>query len=312
MTIVGHHHISMYTKDAVKNKAFYTEVLGLRLVEKTVNQDNTKMYHLFYGDNAGHPGTLLTFFEIENVGKYRPGTDSIHRLTLLVPSEAALDYFKQRLDQNNVEWTSLTYVGQSAVLLKDPDELEIILIVNDHYQTPEQWSANDETDIPKDVQILGMGPVELRSRKPEALTEFLEYILGYHQRNDIEVDDNTTIMTLDEQGLYTDFVIVNQQGHRVRPGQGYVHHVAVNLPTDTDLNDIYEKIARQPNPNSGIIDRYFFKSLYYRHNQILFEFATAEPGFTVDTPVDKLSQQLNLPDFLEDKRDEIESQLREI
>ena len=99
MNIVGHHHISMYTKDAQINKDFYTQILGLRLVEKSVNQDNPTMYHLFFGDEIASVGTLLSFFEIPNVGKNRPGTNSIHRLSLLVPNEAALSYFKSRLTE---------------------------------------------------------------------------------------------------------------------------------------------------------------------------------------------------------------------
>ena len=102
MNIVGHHHISMYTKNAQKNKDFYTQILGLRLVEKSVNQDNPKMYHLFFGDEIGSAGTLLSFFEIPLLGKNRPGTDSIYRLSLLIPDESALNFFKERLSQFNI------------------------------------------------------------------------------------------------------------------------------------------------------------------------------------------------------------------
>lgn len=309
MNIIGHHHISMYTKDAKENKQFYTEVLGLRLVEKSVNQDDTTMYHLFYGDKTGSPGTLLTFFELPMAGAKREGTDAIYRLSLLVPNEDALAYFEKRLDQNNTATERTTYLGQQALIFKDPDELEIILIANNDFELPHTWQKNSYSDIPMEYQILGMGPVELRVRDKASTVSFLQDILGYEQRSDMTED---TVLTKAENGLYSDFVVIEEPGQRVRPGRGYIHHIAVNIPDDEELDRIYEKIQQQPNNNSGIIDRYFFKSLYYRQNSILYEFATAQPGFTVDTPEEELGQHLNLPDFLEDQREEIENKLHEI
>ncbi|RIP36998.1 ring-cleaving dioxygenase [Staphylococcus gallinarum] len=311
MHVTGHHHISMYTKNAQINKDFYTQVLGLRLVEKSVNQDNPTMYHLFFGDELGAPGTLLSFFEIPNIGQNRSGTDSIYRLSLLVPNETALDYYKSRLSSNDVQWDSLTYLSQPAINFKDPDGLNLLLLVNDDYTIPSIWRTNPYTDVPENQQILGMGPVELRVRDSKPTIEFLEHDLNYQQR-EIGNDDNVTVMTLDSEGLYTDFVVIEQQGERARPGQGYVHHIAVTTPEDDDLNAVLATINRHSKPNSGIIDRYFFKSLYYRQNRILFEFATEEPGFTVDTKPEDLGKHLNLPDFMEEQRSEIEANLHEL
>lgn len=259
MNIVGHHHISMYTKDAQINKDFYTQILGLRLVEKSVNQDNPTMYHLFFGDEIGSVGTLLSFFEIPNVGKNRPGTNSIHRLSLLVPNEAALSYFKSRLTDANITTTDMTYLNQPALLFKDVDNLEIVLLVNDDYKIPTTWRKNPYTDVPVQHQILGMGPVELRVRKAQPTIDFLKNELNYALRQDTD----ETVMTLDQEGLYTDFVVIEQQGERARPGQGYVHHIAVNTPKDSNLEAVLNTINHNPGNNSGIIDRYFFKSLYY-------------------------------------------------
>ena len=308
MNIVGHHHISMYTKDAQINKDFYTQILGLRLVEKSVNQDNPTMYHLFFGDEIGSVGTLLSFFEIPNVGKNRPGTNSIHRLSLLVPNEAALSYFKSRLTDANITTTDMTYLNQPALLFKDVDNLEIVLLVNDDYKIPTTWRKNPYTDVPVQHQILGMGPVELRVRKAQPIIDFLKNELNYALRQDTD----ETVMTLDQEGLYTDFVVIEQQGERARPGQGYVHHIAVNTPKDSNLEAVLNTINHNPGNNSGIIDRYFFKSLYYRHNSIMYEFATASPGFTVDTDIENLGKQLNLPDFMENQRTEIESKLHDL
>ncbi|MDW5470482.1 VOC family protein [Staphylococcus equorum] len=308
MNIVGHHHISMYTKDAQINKDFYTQILGLRLVEKSVNQDNPTMYHLFFGDEIGSVGTLLSFFEIPNVGKNRPGTNSIHRLSLLVPNEAALSYFKSRLTEANITTTDMTYLNQPALLFKDVDNLEIVLLVNDDYKIPTTWRKNPYTNVPVQHQILGMGPVEVRVREAQPTIDFLKNELNYAPRQDTD----ETIMTLDQEGLYTDFVVIEQQGERARPGQGYVHHIAVNTPKDSNLEAVLNTISHNPGNNSGIIDRYFFKSLYYRHNSIMYEFATASPGFTVDTDIENLGKQLNLPDFMENQRIEIESKLHDL
>ncbi|WP_039069644.1 VOC family protein [Staphylococcus shinii] len=308
MNIIGHHHISMYTKDAQINKEFYTQILGLRLVEKSVNQDNPTMYHLFFGDEIGSAGTLLSFFEIPNLGKNRPGTNSIHRICLLIPDVSSLIYFQSRLEDNNVATTNMTYLNQQALLFKDPDDLEVILIVNNQYNIPKTWRKNPCSDIPTKHQILGMGPVELRLRDTQKTINFLQQELRYTLRKDTE----ETVMTLDESGLYSDFVIFEQQGERARPGQGYVHHIAVNTPRDSNLEAILSTINQNPGNNSGIIDRYFFKSLYYRHNSIMYEFATESPGFTVDTAIENLGEQLNLPDFMEEQRTQIESQLHDL
>ncbi|MBO3065144.1 VOC family protein [Staphylococcus shinii] len=308
MNIIGHHHISMYTKDAQINKEFYTQILGLRLVEKSVNQDNPTMYHLFFGDEIGSAGTLLSFFEIPNLGKNRPGTNSIHRICLLIPDVSSLIYFQSRLEDNNVATTNMTYLNQQALLFKDPDDLEVILIVNNQYNIPKTWRKNPYSDIPTKHQILGMGPVELRLRDTQKTINFLQQELRYTLRKDTE----ETVMTLDESGLYSDFVIFEQQGERARPGQGYVHHIAVNTPRDSNLEAILSTINQNPGNNSGIIDRYFFKSLYYRHNSIMYEFATESPGFTVDTAIENLGEQLNLPDFMEEQRTQIESQLHDL
>ena len=308
MNIIGHPHISMYTKGAQINKNFYTQTLGLRLVEKSVNQDNPTMYHLFYGDEIGTPGTLLSFFEIPNLGKNRPGTNSIHRVSLLVPDESALTYFERRLNEQHITTTQMTYLNHHALLFKDMDGLEILLLANNHRNTPNAWRKNPYTDIPEAYQILGMGPVELRLRDIQPTLHFLKNDLRYSLRENVD----ETVLTLDSDGLYTDFVLVEEQGSRARPGQGYVHHIAVNTPNDSDLYAVLDTINHNPGNHSGIIDRYFFKSLYYRHNSIMFEFATAAPGFTVDTAIKDLDKKLNLPDFMENQRTEIEEKLHDL
>lgn len=251
---------------------------------------------------------MLSFFEIPNLGKNRPGTNSIHRLSLLVPNESALAYFKSRLENANISTTEMVYLNQPALLFKDIDDLEIVLISNNSYKIPNKWRSNPYSDVPEHHQILGMGPVELRVREAQPTLNFLKNELNYSLRQDTD----ETVMTLDQAGLYTDFLVVEQPGKRARPGQGYVHHIAVNTPNDSDLTAILNIVNNNPGNNSGIIDRYFFKSLYYRHNSIMFEFATEDPGFTVDTDIRNLGKALNLPDFLENQREEIEANLHDL
>ena len=225
-----------------------------------------------------------------------------------MPNQAALHYFEKRLDNNGIKSERLYYLGQEGVVFKDEDDLEIILLVNDSFEVPHQWQHNAYSEIPQAYQILGIGPVELRVRNAARTVEFLENVLGYRKRDNKSFD----VLTLAPQGLYSDFVVIEQQGQRERPGRGYIHHIAVNTPQMSDLDGIYKKLQQQPQSNSGIIDRYFFKSLYYRHNSIMYEFATEAPGFTIDIPVEQLGSQLNLPDFLEAEREQIESKLHEI
>lgn len=308
MNITGHHHISIYTKNAKQNKAFYTSVLGLRLVAKTVNQENPEMYHLFYGDDTGTAGTLLTFFEIPNIGRNQPGTDSVASISLLVPDDDALAFFKDRLEDDGIVVKHETYLNQKAVMFKDPDGVCIRLISNNDYTVPDVWRRTSNYGIPEAYQILGLGPVELKVTDRTSTLNFLKHSLNYHIRE----DTGMVILTRDESGLYSDIIVSETPGIKAKPGRGYVHHIALNTPTEADLTDIFERIAQKQGKNTGIIDRSFFKSLYYRQNHIMYEFATEGPGFTVDSSSKRPGEQLILPDFLEYRRQEIEADLEHL
>ncbi|MCI2803318.1 VOC family protein [Staphylococcus pettenkoferi] len=305
--LTGHHHISMYTKDARANKQFYTDVLGLKLVEKTVNQDNPRMYHLFYGDESGQPGTLLTFFEIPMAGAMRKSTNYISRLCLLVPDEQSLDYHQARLASYDITTQRDTYLGLPALYFEDRDGLSLVLVANSTHNYPHAWQPYSESTVPREYQIMGMGPVEFTLQKLEPTQQFLESRLGYKLKS-----QHPLVYTLDSEGMYSDIVLIQKDGAMTKPGRGYVHHIALATPDDHSLAEIYHTIDQLPHKNSGIIDRYFFKSLYYRQNAILFEFATTDPGFTVDTAVEDLGKHLNLPDFLEQDRSEIEINLKDL
>lgn len=305
MNITGHHHISIYTKNKTENKAFYTDLLGLSLVEETVNQDDPSMYHVFYGDDAGSPGTMLTFFEIQNIGRHHPGTDSVYSVSFLVPDDAALMFFKERLLNAGIFVQSLKYLNQNAVQFKDPDELNVLLISNGDFKLP-LTPRHATSDIPKDYQITMLGPIMIKVNDMTPTVNFLRETLNYKKREDVD----EVIMAQDDTGLYTDIMIIEEKGEKEKPGRGYVHHIALSTPDDNTLDEILN-VIEEHGESSGIIDRYFFKSLYYRENHIMYEFATEVPGFTMDTPVHERGKKLMLPDFLEKRREEIERNLND-
>lgn len=307
MLIQGHHHISLYAKDAEENIKFYTDVLGLRLVGISVNQDNTRMFHIYYGDQAGHPGTIITFFEISDLNPQRKGTNSIYRFSLLVPSLAALNFFKDRLTQHDVAFEDATYLDQVAIHFEDNNGAPIALIVNDDYETPSDWAAHTYTDIPAEYQILGMGPIELRVRDTASTLTFLTDVLDFKLR-----DGYDHIVSVNPNGLYSDIVIVQEQDPLVKVGYGYTHHIALSVQDTDDLEEIIRRIDSLPGRHTPIIDRGFFHSLYYRQNRIMYEFATRGPGFLINTTIDKLGQELILPDHLESQREDIENHLKPI
>ena len=272
--IQGHHHISMYTKDKEENKRFYTEILGLKLVKETVNQDDESMVHVFYGDNNGTVGTLLTFFELPNAGQMRKGTDMIARIGLLVEGEESLDYFEQRLRQEGIAVSRGTYLGQSARFFDDPEHLSYVMMDNAQRKIPDDWKHPVENDIPAQHQILGLGPIEVHVQDAKTTVDYLRDELGYTAYDEKE----GTAMSLDSDGRYTDIVVVEKGGPVVRPGRGYVHHHAVSVSDHSALERVTALHDTLKVQHSGIIDRKWFESLYYRQNGIMYEFATAQVG----------------------------------
>lgn len=187
-TIPGHHHISMVTKNANENNRFYREVLGLRRVKMTVNQDDPSMYHLFYGDKTGSPGTELTFFEIPMVGHTHRGTNAITRIGLLVPSEESLHYWEERFDKNNVLHSGITtYANRIAMKFEDPEGLQMALLVADGEKI-DHWETWEKSDVPAKHQIQGMGSVEITVRRLDKLASTLTDMLDYTEvsRNERE------------------------------------------------------------------------------------------------------------------------------
>ncbi|WOA65342.1 ring-cleaving dioxygenase [Bacillus mycoides] len=307
-TIPGHHHISMVTKNAKTNNNFYRDVLGLRRVKKTVNQDNPFMYHLFYGDLTGSAGTELSFFEMPNVGRTIRGTNAITQIGLLVPSIESLTFWKRRFESLQVAHGEITtYAGRDALHFEDPDGLRLVLLNNKDEEVPEYWTAWDESSVEQNHRILGMGTVEMTVRSLNELSKTLTGLFSYKE-----------ISRSDDEGIYQsiagqsfgEILVKQQDGESERPGKGSIHHLAIRVKNDEELSYWNEAVKDKGFQSTGIIDRFYFKSLYFREsNGILFEIATDGPGFTVDSAVEELGKELDLPPFLEERRKEIEEKL---
>ncbi|MDQ0116247.1 VOC family protein [Paenibacillus harenae] len=318
--IIGQHHVSMFTKDASTNVAFYTKVMGLRFVKKTVNQDNVSMYHLFYGDKVGSPGTGVTFFELPNAGHARKGTDSISSISLTVPSDEALDFWKARLEGNQAVVSRIIREdGRASLTFGDPDDLTVHLVSVQGAKPYPPSVAWVPVDIPAQYAILGLGPAVLTVRESAKTIDVLERILGYKKtRSAKALGDGTHEVSIFETGMggLSTEIHVKESAleDKARPGRGSIHHVAVRIGNKEELEGWASRIAAEGFKNTGIIDRHFFTSFYFWDpNGIVFELATDDgPGYEVDDATDVLLEPLSLPPFLEERRSEIESKLHPI
>lgn len=309
-TISGHHHISMITKDAKQNNYFYKNVLGLRRVKVTVNQDDPSMYHLFYGDLTGSPGTELTFFEMPLAGRTYRGTNAITRIGLLVSSVESLTFWKKRFEQFEVKHEDITtYANRPALHFEDQDGLRMVLLVANSEKLS-HYKAWERSPVPIEHQIQGMGPVEITVRRSEKLISTLTEIFGYSvvARTEEEVIVQSIIGE-----TFGEIVVKPLEGPTEKPGRGSIHHLAIRANDEREL-EYWDKLVRKRGfHSSGIIDRFYFKSLYFREsNCIVFEIATDGPGFMIDGDIETLGEQLDLPPFLEEQRSKIEAKLTPI
>ena len=304
MNLHGIHHVTAITARARENHDFYTRVLGLRLVKKTVNQDDVSAYHLFYADGAGTPGTDLTFFDWPAAPERR-GTCSAARTGLRLGSVSSLEWWRDRLGSN----TSIVERDGKPVLdFEDPEGQRLSLVV-DEEPAAATWSRSP---VPAVHQIRGLGPLLLSVPKFEPTDRILRDLLGMpHVRSyAAEGRDVHVYQTGPEPGCSREIHLLAKPDLPVaRQGAGGVHHFALRT-TNADYEAWAERLAASGRPNSGPVDRFWFRSLYFREpGGILIEIATDEPGFATDEPLDKLGETLSLPPFLEPRRREIEAGL---
>jgi glyoxalase family protein len=305
MKLHGIHHVTAITADAAQNHDFYTRVLGMRLVKKTVNQDDVSAYHLFYADGAGTPGTDLTFFDWP-VASEKRGTNIIARTGLRVDSPETLEWWHQRLRAT----TPISERDGSQVLdFEDPEGQRLSLVVDNEPATA-IW---ERSSVPPEHQIRGLGPVVLSVRKLASTDSILRELLGFDLvRSYTWAGRETNIYRCGgKDGAAREIhVVAEPEVPAARQGAGGVHHLALRTK-QSDYELWARRLAESGVPNSGPVDRFWFRSLYFRDpNGILFELATDEPGFATDEPLDKLGETLSLPPFLEPRRREIEAGLK--
>jgi glyoxalase family protein len=303
--IRGLHHVTCIAGDAQENVDFYSGVLGMRLVKKSVNQDSPGTYHLFYADGDGHPGTDITFFPWPEMGRVTPGAGLAMEVSLAVPLRS-LDYWSERLVQQGAAPSDIeTRRGTAALPFMDPHGLPLVLheTADDRQFTP--WR---DSPVPEERQVRGLHSVRLWQRDLALTASFLTEVLGFV---DDGVENEWAGFAIDGGGSGR-YLEVRQipDANRGRWGTGGIHHVAWRVPDlDAELQ-VREGIDRAHRRPTEVIDRFWFKSVYFLEpGGVLFELATDGPGFTVDEDPASLGEHLVLPPWLEAQRVEIESLL---
>lgn len=317
MLLKGIHHLSAITKDARANYDFYTRILGMRLVKKTVNQDDPSMYHLFFGDAVGNPGTELTFFEIPSAGPTYRGVNSISATSLRVPSDKALQYWQQRFTEYGVAQQPIAErAGHLALPFEDPEGQRLILVSDEHNQGVEGGIPWDQSPVPAEYAIIGLGPIKLTVQSQAPTAKVLTQLMGFRQTRqyapDQEGQPDILVFETGEGGNGAEIHLEERNDLPIeRPGRGSVHHVAFRVEDDEAMQRWVEHISAAGFNHSGFVDRFYFSALYFREpNGILFELSTDGPGFVTDEHIDHLGESLALPPFLEHYREQIEMILK--
>ena len=312
MQLTGIHHLTAVSADASGNHAFYTKTLGMRLVKKTVNQDDVSAYHLFYADALASPGSDITFFDWP-VGRERRGTHSITRTALRVAGEGTLDWWKKRFEAEGVQHADIVERDTRLVLdFEDFEGQRLSLIDDGGAGTAHPW---DRSPVPSEYQIRGLGPITMSVPDLKPTDLVVRRVLNMEQVRDTgspdTADSRTFVYQMGQGGAAAELhVAVQPDLQPAGQGAGAVHHVAFRIP-DADYEAWADRLNQVGLPSSGPVDRFYFRSLYFREpNGVLFEIATDGPGFATDEAMDALGEKLSLPPFLEGRRKQIEAGLK--
>jgi glyoxalase family protein len=307
----GLHHVTAITGDAPGNVAFYTRTLGMRLVKKTVNQDDVSAYHLFYADAKGSPGTDLTFFDWPQTPPNQPGAGSIAPVALRVGGNASLEWWLARFDAEGVSHGEIAERnGRRYLPLADPEGQQLELVADGGAPGGAPWPASP---VPAEHQVKGLHGVTLTSFRPQATVEALVGAMGFRAAGERELSGGGVehFFEVGPGGPGAEVILsVPAQVGPTQQGRGGVHHVAFRVPDDETHAAWREHIASVGLRPTPVIDRFYFKSIYFREpGGALFEIATDGPGFAADEPVEHLGERLALPPFLEPDRERIEAGL---
>src|SRR6266550_3044843 len=291
MRLEGIHHITAITGDAPQNVNFYAGVLGLRLVKKTVNQDDPTVYHLFYADELGSPGSDITFFEYPGARRGRAGGGMVHRIVWRVASEDALSFWEERLREEGVELSR----EPARLRFSDREGLGLELAV---VETTDDPLVAQHPEIPAEFALQGFDGVRAFSSDPAASREFLTGALDFEPTGETRYEARG-----EKRGS---FYVYDEARERGIQGAGTVHHVAWASPPEEHEAWRQRAIDGGASP-TPIIDRFYFRSIYFREpSGVLFEIATIGPGFTIDEPREHLGERLSLPPAFEHLREQVE------
>lgn len=299
--ITGIHHVTALAGNPQKNLDFYSGILGLRMVKKTVNFDAPDVYHFYYGDEAGTPGSIMTFFPYEGIQKGRHGKGMLNITTFSVPSNSLL-YWEERLQSFDIDYRPAKdrFDTEAVIYFEDPDGLGLELVFNDRDHRP-GWTYGN---IPLEHSIKGFYSVEIwqegYERTAGLLTEGLDHELIAEKGNRFR------FAAFDAPGNYID-ILCRPDSLRGLGGGGTVHHLAFSTANKEKQLQVREKLNRLDYNPTPVLDRQYFESIYFREpGGVLFEVATAEPGFAIDESKDKLGAELKLPPQYESRREFIE------
>ena len=314
LELTGIHHLTAITAHARENVRFYTQVLGLRLVKKTVNQDDVSAYHLFYGDGQASPGSDITFFDWPAAPERR-GTHSVVRTAFRVEGEASLHWWKSHLEGQGVATSTVAErAGHMSLDFEDPEGQRLRLVNDTRAGGAKPWA---KSPIPPERQIKGLGPITMSVPQLDRTALVLTRVLAMRE---VRVHEATPelgevhVFAMGNGGASAELHVAVEPGLPfAQQGAGAVHHVAFRTPNREQLAQWTELTAKAGLRTSGEVERYYFRSLYFREpNGVLFEIATDGPGFDVDEPMETLGENLALPPFLEPRRAEIEAGLKPI
>lgn len=314
MKLLGIHHLTAVSARIRDNHQFYTKTLGMRLVKRSVNQDDVSAYHLFYADAKGAPGTDLTFFDWP-VQPERRGTRSIIRTGLRVAGLGALEWWSSYLEERGVESGEIVERdGRLNLDFEDAEGQRLSLVDDNGAGTAHPW---ERSPVPLENQVRGLGPIVLSVPSLAPTDTILQRVMNLRPVREYAHPDNPAhtvhVYEMAEGGPHAELhVAVQPDVPAVYPGAGGVHHVAFRT-ADADYDAWADRLNSMRVPNSGKVDRYWFRSLYFREpNGILFEIASDGPGFAVDEPEETLGEKIVLAPFLEPHRDEIIRNLKPI
>ncbi|MEK3936508.1 ring-cleaving dioxygenase [Sporosarcina sp. FSL W7-1349] len=308
----GLHHITAITSSAEKIYEFFTYTLGLRLVKKTVNQDDIKTYHLYFTDDVGSPGTDMTFFDFPGIPKGVHGTNEISKTSFRVPNDAALEYWVKRFEKYGVKHKGIQeQFGKKILPFTDFDDQQYQLISDEQNKGVAAGTPWQNGPVPLEYAITGLGPVFVRTSHFDYFKEMLETVM---MTREIAQEDSFHLFEMGEGGNGAQVIVeYNTVLPQAQQGFGTVHHAAFRVDERADLEAWQQRLLEYQLPNSGYVERYYFGSLYTKvAPSILFELATEGPGFMGDEPYETLGEKLSLPPFFEEKREDIESLVRPI